>query len=213
MGDYSPYDDKYSTDGYYYGKRASKLSNRIVELVKPSTGKPPWLLDLGCGEGRDAVYLAGQGFRVTGVDTSAVGLAKMAMYARDAETQVTGIHCDMAAYKLDRIYDVILSIGALHYVAPQTRRSLFERCKQHTAEDGLNAFSVFIEKPFLPPAPDPQPTGTLFRSGELMNHYWDWEIVWCEERIVHCQSGGISHQHAICDMIARKLAFTDTKPC
>lgn len=53
---------------------------RLTETV---TGLPPGdALDLGCGDGGDALWLAGQGWQVTGVDISAVAVERLAALAR-----------------------------------------------------------------------------------------------------------------------------------
>jgi SAM-dependent methyltransferase len=54
-------------------------------LVRESAGLSPGrALDLGCGEGGDAVWLARQGWHVTGVDVSSVALARVARAAEEA---------------------------------------------------------------------------------------------------------------------------------
>ena len=49
-------------------------------------------VDLACGEGRNAVYLAKHGFEVTGVDTSAPGLEKTRRYAEEVRVAVKTVH-------------------------------------------------------------------------------------------------------------------------
>ncbi|MEU3660675.1 class I SAM-dependent methyltransferase [Streptomyces sp. NPDC032940] len=61
-------------------------SGRPNALLVRETGDlaPGTALDLGCGEGADAVWLAGRGWRVTGVDISATALERAAGHAADA---------------------------------------------------------------------------------------------------------------------------------
>jgi SAM-dependent methyltransferase len=54
-------------------------------LVAEATGLTPGrALDVGCGEGGDVLWLAGQGWQVTGLDWSAVALARAAEHAAAA---------------------------------------------------------------------------------------------------------------------------------
>jgi SAM-dependent methyltransferase len=55
-------------------------------------------LDLACGEGRNAVWLARQGWAVTGVDFSAVGIAKGERLAADSDVTVEWVVADVAAW-------------------------------------------------------------------------------------------------------------------
>ncbi|MDD1670701.1 MAG: class I SAM-dependent methyltransferase, partial [Methanomicrobiales archaeon] len=50
----------------------------LVELVRTGRVRPSRTIDLGCGAGNYAIWLAGQGFDVTGVDSSptAIGIAR-----------------------------------------------------------------------------------------------------------------------------------------
>jgi SAM-dependent methyltransferase len=71
-------------------------------LVAEAVGLPPGrALDVACGEGRNAVWLAEQGWQVTGVDFSDVALAKARLLAeaRGVEAHAEWVHADLLAYR------------------------------------------------------------------------------------------------------------------
>ena len=200
----NPYDEKYAGPEYYHGKKPSAICDRVIEIIRPSADFRPKLLDLGCGEGRNAVYFARHGFRVVGLDTSLPGLEKTRRYAQEEGVHVETIQADILTYALEDTYDVIFSTGTLQYLPPEVRVERFENYKDHTSPEGINALSVFVRKPFIERAPDAETTAFPYKSGELMGYYWDWEIVYCAEEIFDCMSGGVPHKHAVNRIIARR---------
>lgn len=200
----NPYDGRYAGEDYYWGKRPSALCDRLIEMVRPAGDFSLSLLDLGCGEGRNAVYFARHGFRVTGVDLSLSGLKKAERFAQEMEVGIELVHADIITYEVRGIYDVIFSTGTLHYLPKEVRDQKFRNYKDCTSPGGANAFSVLVEKPFIPTAPDAEACAFLYRSGELMGYYWDWEIVHAVEEIFDCMSSGKPHQHAVNRVIARR---------
>ncbi len=198
------YDQKYTGEDFYWGKAPSSMAPRVLEAMKLSASFRPKLIDLGCGEGRDVVYFARHGFEVVGLDLSAVGLEKARRYATEAGVQIETIHADVADYELAGTYDVVFSTGMLHFLPPDARQARFENYKAHTSPGGINAISVFVDKPFIPPAPDADPGAILFEAGELLNYYWDWEVVYFLEEIFDCNSGGVPHKHCIDRLMVRR---------
>ncbi len=205
MTEEKKYDKIYAGEGFYWGKKPSEICDRVIEMMQPSKNEGLRLLDIGCGEGRNAVYFAKHGFKVTGLDDSLPGLKKADAYAREVHVDLHTIHTDIRSSGIDEHYDVLFSTGTLHYLAEEERERCFNEYKQMTVEDGLNVFSVFVEKPFIEQAPDHEQGAHVFRSGELMGYYWDWEIVFCTEEIFDCMSGGIPHKHAVNRLIARRF--------
>ncbi len=76
------YDERYAQPGYYWGKTPSELCYRILQLLPPD--RPLRALDIGCGEGRNAVFLARNGYRVTAFDASPKGVEKTMQLAAGA---------------------------------------------------------------------------------------------------------------------------------
>lgn len=105
-------------------------------------------------EGRDAVFFARCGFKVDALEISLPGIEKIKQHSIASGCPVNTVHANMIGYEPSKNYAVIYSMGALQFLPPQLRAQHFERYKQHTSPGGLNAHMVFVEKPFIPVAPD-----------------------------------------------------------
>jgi tellurite methyltransferase len=199
-----PYDEKYAGKEYYWGKKPSSICDKVIEIMKPSEDSRPKLLDLGCGEGRNAVYFAKHGFEVVGVDLSATGLEKTRRYAKEAGVHVRTVQADIIKYQITDMFDVVFSTGTLQFLPIKVRDERFQNYKECTSPNGINVLSVFVFKPFIPKSPEVEEPSFPYRSGELMGYYWDWEILHSTEEIFDCMSSGIPHKHAVDRIIARR---------
>jgi tellurite methyltransferase len=197
----SLYDERYERPGYYWGKIPSKICYRVLQLMPPD--RPLNLLDIGCGEGRNAVFFARNGYRVTAFDTSPKGVEKTRQLAADAGAPIEAFVADINDFRLTTSFDVLFSGGVLQYVPPERRSDLFANYREYTSPGGLNVLSVFVKKPFIGKAPDAEKTAHKWVSGELLTYYHDWKMEFCTEELFDCMSSGVPHQHAISRMIAR----------
>ncbi|MEU8269306.1 class I SAM-dependent methyltransferase [Sphaerisporangium sp. NPDC049002] len=79
------WDDRYSQSDQIWS------GNPNTVLVREVTGMEPGrALDLGCGEGADAIWLAQRGWHVTAVDISQVALDRAARHAAEADADAAG---------------------------------------------------------------------------------------------------------------------------
>lgn len=105
----------------------------LVELVTPLA--PGRALDLGCGTGRNALWLARQGWAVTGVDASAVGLQIAADQARREGLSLTLGRADLLEYEPAlESFDLVV-IANIH-LAPEQRDEFFARAARAVADSG-----------------------------------------------------------------------------
>ncbi len=95
-------------------------ANRVL-MSEVGTMAPGRALDLGCGEGRNAVWLGSHGWRVTGVDFSDVGLEKARRLAEAQGVEVEWVLADLRSYEPPRdAYDLVVVLY-LHLHADERR--------------------------------------------------------------------------------------------
>ncbi|MCL2546493.1 MAG: methyltransferase domain-containing protein [Oscillospiraceae bacterium] len=154
------------------------------------------ILDVGCGEGRNSIFLAEQGHTVDAFDLSEAGIAKAKAIAADKGVVVNFTACDVGDYVLGGDYDVILSHGVLHLPEKAVRDKFIANMQTHTKSGGYNLVDVFTNR--VPATPDNAPfTKSLFDIGELPAKYDGWTIL-SHEEFTFCDAhpGGVSHEHA-----------------
>ncbi|MCC5468117.1 SAM-dependent methyltransferase [Pelosinus baikalensis] len=188
----SPYDGEYKKEEYYWGLNHSLLAEQIVEIMKGNLANKR-LLDIGSGEGRDAIYFAKCGFQVDALELSTPGTEKIRLYSQSSGCDVNVLHANIIGYEFTNSYDVIYSMGSLQFLPLDQRQNHFEKYKRHTCVGGINAHLIFVEKTFIKAAPDWEKNEFFYISGDLARYYYDWEIIQCEERIIDCNSAGIYH--------------------
>ena len=74
------YDGRYDTEEYYWGLKPNRICYDIMKILPPI--RPYRVLDIGCGEGKDAVFFAKCGYAVTAFDLSKQGIEKAEKVAR-----------------------------------------------------------------------------------------------------------------------------------
>lgn len=109
----------------------------IVAFFESFNKKRAKVLDLGCGQGRDALVAARQGHRVVGVDVSQTGISQMVEQARAERLNITGVVADVVTFKPRGAYDVVVLDRVLHLLGDDDKRSLvLEKACRHTRRRG-----------------------------------------------------------------------------
>ncbi|QKS46606.1 methyltransferase domain-containing protein [Paenibacillus cellulosilyticus] len=197
------YEDEYLTEEYYWGTEPNTACYQVLQLMPPT--KHLKLLDVGCGEGKDAVFFARNGYDVSAFDLTDAGIEKTRRLADQTGVHVNVFKADLLEFRLDTHYDIIFSSGVLHYIKPDYREEIFDNYKRFTNDNGIHVLNVFVNKPFIAPPPEKETNAYKWRSGELLAHYHDWLIRDSAEIVFDCNSSGIPHKHAMTTMAAQKV--------
>ena len=102
--------------------------SELVNLVETGVLTPGRAVDLGCGEGDNAIFLAQHGFDVTALDSAPAALAKARVKAREAGVEVDFIVDDLTHLRMvTGTFDVIVDYGTFDDLSPRNRKSYVEQ--------------------------------------------------------------------------------------
>jgi SAM-dependent methyltransferase len=120
-------------DDFYRRREQVWSGNANAALVDTVAGLPPGTaLDLGCGEGGDAIWLAQTGWRVTAVDVSLTALDRVAARAAEAGVadRITGARHDLAS---------TFPVGRFDLVSAQFLQSPLDFPRAHILQEAARA--------------------------------------------------------------------------
>lgn len=116
----------------------------LAEWLETGRVAPGRVLELGCGNGRNAIHLARHGHVVDAVDLSAVAIDWAQERARTAAVAVTLHRCSIFDVPVDAgSYDLVYDSGCFHHLAPHRRKAyveLVERALRPGGRYGLVCF-------------------------------------------------------------------------
>jgi SAM-dependent methyltransferase len=139
-GDMSRYDEQYQVEENLFGEPYPEFVSFVQAMDLRGNA-----LDLGCGQGRDSLMLAAEGFRVIAVDESKTGVSQMVETARAQDLNVTGMVGDFYQFEFPEDYDLIVLDSILHFGRDSAKElDLLDRVFAHTKKGG-HVF-VFIHK-------------------------------------------------------------------
>ena len=133
-------------------------------------------LDIACGSGRNALFLAEKGFEITGVDISAVALALAEQRAQQKSLSILWRQADLENYTIEAAaYDLIVNIDYL-------QRSLLPAMKAALKTGGYIIFDTYlIDQQAIGQPKNPD---YLLRHNELLDSFRDF-------RVLHYREGRI----------------------
>jgi tellurite methyltransferase len=150
-----------------------------------------YALDIAMGSGRNAVYLAKQGFHVEGVDISGESVAAALKLAQESKVSIEAYRSDLEKeYKIKpENYDVIICFNYL-------QRSLIPDIKAGLKKGGIIIYETYIIDQVLfgkPRNPD-----FLLKYNELLSMFRDF-------RCLRYREGIFENRRAIASLIAEKV--------
>lgn len=166
------WNERFGSENSFLGEHPSPFLSSVIErLLSLAPGRQA--LDIACGEGRNSIFLARHGFRVTGIDISDVGIAKAEHKARAEGLEIDFRRIDLDGWQIDGQYDLLLNFNfLLRALIPDEVRAL--------VPGGLLLFDTILESPQLLATHNPD---FFLRYGELERTFqaFGGEILFSEE--------------------------------
>ncbi|WGK56254.1 tellurite resistance methyltransferase TehB [Pantoea sp. SS70] len=167
-------------DNYYAEKYGltSTHSEVLAALPHLEVGKA---LDLGCGQGRNSLFLNQHGFDVTAWDSNPASLERLNSII--AEENLQNIHtelCDLNSVRFNGSYQFVLSTVVMMFLQPATIPQLIADMQASTRKYGYNLIVAAMDTDDYP---NTQNFPFAFKSGELSHYYRNWHIVKYNEEV------------------------------
>ncbi|MED3574858.1 class I SAM-dependent methyltransferase [Cytobacillus praedii] len=104
------------------------------------------VLELGCGPGRNAIYLANKGCSVDAVDLSIESIKWAKERALESKVKVNFIHSNIFELDIEEgAYDLVYDSGCFHHIAPHRRMSYINLVKKALKPNGFFAMTCFVQ--------------------------------------------------------------------
>ncbi|MFT7868791.1 MULTISPECIES: class I SAM-dependent methyltransferase [Amycolatopsis] len=204
-------------DGYYADRDrpvpffVNKPDEHLAGYLDSGRLRPGRVLDLGCGPGRNAIFLASRGFRVDAVDMSPDAIEWARDRAGEARVEI-GFHCG-DAFALTRAeltgpYDVVVDSGFFHHLPPHRRISYVQLLDRVLAAGGHLVLAAFAA--WAPGSGSPVPDSDLYRDGKLYGGlaYTPQELRWIFSELTEVEIRPMRDQPADAPCYGRPFLLT-----
>ena len=182
---------------YAEGEIPTPIDPYLVEVV---SGLPPGdALDLGCGAGQNSIWLAEQGWTVTGVDFAPTAVAQAQAAAQAAEVAVDFQVGDLATWEPNGVFDLVINIYAQPVRGPVRSHGLATAARA-VKQGGMILMVEFDQSAGL------WSDDELVTLEEVTEHLGGFEILRAGVEVTKHAHGHEQSEHPVVVVVARKPA-------
>ena len=179
--------------------------NNTVKEFEHLIDKQSNILEAGCGEGQNVLYLAKQGYcNIDAFDISEAGISKLKKLCEINGVNVNSFVQDLTTYSFDKKYDLIMSFATLCFVEKENWKRFINNAKDNTNVGGIHIMHIFTDA--VPASADIAPFAVgLAHDGEIKEMYQDWEILQFQSYTFEDEHPNVpKHLHSVNKIVARR---------
>jgi SAM-dependent methyltransferase len=189
-----------------FGSEPNKLLQEICSQLP--TGSE--FLDLGCGQGRDALFMLQQGFKITAVDNSPEGIKTIREFIQTNNLPLSSINLfcqDIEIFYIEKDkYSIINAFNSLQFLPKKKALRLIDNIKYKIKNQGYIVISGFTidDSLYNKTINDSR---CFFETQELKKLFSDFNIILYEEKIIKDKGHAgrpESHTHGVVEIIVKK---------
>ncbi|MDW8847110.1 tellurite resistance methyltransferase TehB [Erwinia sp. MMLR14_017] len=167
--------DNYYTEKYQLSPTHSEVLEALERIPRGRA------LDVGCGNGRNALWLNLKGFEVTGWDNNPASLSRLNQIIAEENLQgIVTAQKDLNNWRFNGAWDFVFSTVVMMFLQPETIPQLIADMQASTVKGGYNLIVAAMDTEDYP---CDQGFPFAFKSGELSDYYRKWHIVKYNEHV------------------------------
>ena len=193
------WDKTYSENAYAFGKEPNDFLRENVSQLKQGS-----VLCIAEGEGRNAVFLAKQGFQVTAMDASLTGLEKAQALASQEGVEIQTIHADLNEFNFGQNkWDNVISIFC--HLPPKLRNVVHQNIKESLVSGGVFLIESYRLKQLELATGGPSQMERLMNQKQLEADFYGMKFMHTQECERHIAEGDLHKGNsAVVQLIAVK---------
>ena len=199
------WNSKYAGSDFFYGRESNDFLKVASGSIKPGAR----ILSLGEGEGRNAVFLARRGHRVTCVDASSVARDKALSFAREAGVEIGYEVMDLEAIDFQKVwrdgsFDAVVAIWC--HLPSRRRSELHAQISKWLARDGVFILEAYTPEQLKNGTGGPKEIDLLYRPDDVRKELCELtlELFQTVERDIH-EGPGHNGKSATLQVIGRNV--------
>lgn len=171
----------YCTKGdYFHKKYGMTATHSEVKACAHLFAPQSHILDLGCGQGRNSLYLSLLGHKLTALDHNPTSLAFLQQTAEQENLEINTALYDINQATIEQDYDAIISTVVLMFLEPQAIPKIIANMQQQTKQGGYN---LIVAAMSTDDVPCPMPFSFTFKENELKQYYQGWRFLKYQEEM------------------------------
>ncbi|GAA4475800.1 methyltransferase domain-containing protein [Gluconacetobacter asukensis] len=195
----------------YSNRAVSCMGGPSIEVfeVSPALRARARVVELGCGEGRNALYLAQLGHTVFASDISQAAIDKLKHFATDLDVQVVAELKGAQDFVSPPDIDLFVAQTVLHFFETEVWKAILRDAIRNTRDGGIHCLTNFMDEKDYPLPKEIIDCGHLckFQRGDIEEIYKaeGWEIIRSDHYVKWDSHPGIvMHAHSCEKIVARK---------
>ena len=170
------WDDRYADSDYLFGTAPNDFLKSVANRLTPNSQ----ILCLADGEGRNGVYLATLGHKVTAIDQSRVGLEKAKKLAEQKQVSIETIEADLAEYDLGvESWDCIVSI--FFHIPSAVRAHIYPRIITALKPGGILILESYTPEQLDHGTGGPPISDLMLTKEELAQNFYEMNLEHLQE--------------------------------
>lgn len=190
----------------YFSKKYNLTATHSEVKAASEILTPCKVLDLGCGQGRNSLYLSMLGYDVTSWDHNPTSIQFLNEMAEKEQLSVKTALYDINSANIQENYDFIVSTVVFMFLNAQAVPNIITNMQQHT---NIGGYNLIVAAMNTADVPCPMPFSFTFKEDELRNYYQGWELIKYQEEMgeLHkTDANGNRIKMKFVTMLAKKIA-------